>query len=174
MTWKLHQQKLKGRKILTNYDTVFRDDEVRADILKLMPEDLVNCDIGASEVHLFMEKRRTQKTSQLMISYAISQFRKRKINFHWDSQDIGKVEMRLVDETDIIVHCENLGCGDIDCRNQSCGIDTCGIFRYQPWERRTGIQMGEPFYLNGPRDFYHLFDSEEIVMDFTTEPGEDG
>src|SRR5688500_12173285 len=92
MTWKLHQDKLlKGKKILTNYDTVFSDDIITADVIKTMPEELRDCSLGASEVHLFLEKRRTQRTDQIMITYAISQFRKRRVDFHWDSQDIGKV-----------------------------------------------------------------------------------
>lgn len=167
MTWKLHQQKLKGRKVLTNYETVFSDDLIRSSVLKTMPADLVNCDVGASEVHTFMESRRSQRSDQMSIGYAISQFRKRRVNFHWDSQDVGKVDLRLArQETDIIIHCSNLGCGDIDCRDQSCGIKTCGIFYYEPYQNRTGRRIGD-FYLNGPKDFYGLFDSEEIVMDLS-------
>lgn len=165
MTWKLHQQKLKGRRILTNYGAFFEDGTIKADILKTMPDDLVNCDLGMSEIHKFMETRRTQRTDQIMITYVFSEFRKRRINAHWDSQNPEKVERRVLDETDVIIHCENLGCGELDCREQSCGIDTCGAFYYQPWHKRTGRAM-EGFYLHGPRDFYPFFDSEAIVRDF--------
>ncbi len=156
---------------MTNYEVSFQDDQISANMLKLMPEELFNCDIGMSEVHLFLESRRTQRSDQISITYTISQLRKRRVNAHWDSQDIGKVEKRLIDETDILVHCENLGCGDIDCRDRACGIETCGIFHYELWDRRNARYLGE-FWLNGPKDFYHLFDSEAIVMDFVSDEPE--
>ena len=168
MVHHLHQRKLAGRKVLANFGAVFIDDLISADILKTMPEDLINCAIGTSEVHLFLESRRTQGSDQIKITYAISQFRKRRIEYHWDSQAIHKVEKRLIDETDILVHCENLGCGDIECRDRQCGIDTCGFFHYEVWDKHNARKLGE-YYLYGPTDFYHLFDSEEVVMDFTTD-----
>lgn len=172
MTHHLHQRKLQGRRVLANYGAVFIDDLISADILKTMPVELNNCVFAASEVHLFLETRRTQRNDQIMITYAISQFRKRRIEFHWDSQNIEKVERRLIDETDYLVHCENLGCGEIDCLNQACGIETCGIFHYEVWDKHNARLCGD-YYLNGPKDFYHLFDSEEVVMDFTTDGTED-
>lgn len=162
-----HQRKLAGRRVITNMDSVvFQDGIIRANQLKLMPDTLERCVLGTTEVHTFMEKRRTQKSDQISITNVISQLRKRRVEYHWDSQDIGKVEMRLVQETDIIVHCDNLGCRDIECINQSCGIKTCGIFHYEMWDRHTSKFIKE-FYLNGPKDFYGLFDSEEITLDLT-------
>ncbi len=162
-----HQRKLMGRKVITNMETVvFQDDLIRANELKTMPEKLNRCVLGNTEVHTFMESRRTQKNDQISISYVVSQLRKLRVEYHWDSQAIEKVERRLVAETDIIVHCDNLGCRDIECRDQSCGIETCGIFHYAMYDKHTGRFLQE-FYLNGPKDFYHLFDSEEIALDFT-------
>lgn len=171
--WMAHQRKLAGRKVITNMDSVsFQDDMIRANELKTMPaEKLFKAVLGNTEVHTFMESRRTQKSDQISISYVISQLRKLRVEYHWDSQADEKVERRLVQETDIIVHCDNLGCRDIDCRDQSCRIDTCGIFQYDFWDKHNARFL-QTIYLNGPRDFYNLFDSEEITADFTGDEGE--
>lgn len=168
MMWKLNQDKLKGRRIATNFTNKIRDEEMTANRLKKMGPELNKMSIGASEVHLFLESRRTQKGDQIKITYVVLQFRKRRINFHWDSQAPEQVERRLVMQTDVIIHCENLGCGDMDCRNQSCGIETCGLFHYEVYDGHTNDYLGD-FWLIGPRDFYHLYDSEEVLMDFTTD-----
>lgn len=172
MTWKLHQEKLRGRKVLTNYETTFNDGRITANMLKTIPHEILGrAAIGTTEVHQFLESRRTQSSDQISITYTISLFRKLRVDYHWDSQAIHKVERRLVDETDVLVHCENLGCGEMDCVDRACGIETCGLFQYDTYDRRRERYL-DTFWLNGPRDFYNLFDSEEIVMDFVHD--EDG
>ncbi len=175
MTWHLHQRKLEGRRILTNYETVFGDDLVNADMMAASSDDqeliklFREAVVGLTEVHQFLESRRTQKTDQMRVTYSILQLRKLRSELHWDSQAVHQVEKRLIDQTDYIIHCENLGCGEITCINQACGIPTCGIFHYEMWHRRTGTFMQE-YWLNGPKTFYSLFDSEEIAMDFFSKP----
>lgn len=168
----LHQKKLQGRKVLTNLETVvFQDDKMTADKLRDAGQELFHACIGLSEVHQFMESRRSMKGDQIQTSYGISQVRKLRCETHWDSQAVHKVDRRLIDETDVLIHCENLGCGDIECANQSCGIQTCGIFHYEVFHRRTARYGGE-FWLNGPKDFYNLFNSEEFIQDFYTDEQE--
>lgn len=168
MAWALHQEKLKGKAVYTNFEASFQTDSVSANKLKEMPQDMFNCALGMSEVHLFLEARNTQNRDQIRITYAISQFRKLRITAHWDSQATHKVEKRLMEETDILIHCENLGCGDIDCVDRACGIPTCGIFHYEVWDKHNARFLTE-FWLNGPKDFYHLFNSEQVVMDFVSD-----
>lgn len=174
MTCHLHQKKLEGRRVLANYETVFLDDRVNADLMARAGDDtevqafLYDSVIALTEVHQFLESRRTQKTDQLRVTYGLLQLRKLRAELHWDSQADHQVEKRLIDQTDYIIHCENLGCGEITCQDQSCGIPTCGIFHYEMYHRRTAVRYGE-WWLNGPRDFYTLFDSEAVAMDFFTE-----
>lgn len=177
MTWKLHQRKLEGRKVITNYETVFSDDLVSADMMAASSEDpeiqelFRGSVMGTTEVHQFMESRRTQKGDQLRVTYSILQLRKLRVEYHWDSQAVHQVEKRLVDQTDYLIHSENLGCGEMDCRDQACGIRACGIFHYDMFHRRTATWLGE-FWLNGPKDFYHLFDSEHVSMDYFSKDGD--
>lgn len=177
MTWRLHQKKLQGRRVLANYETAFLDDTVNADIMARAGDDpeiqsfLGNSVIALTEVHQFLESRRTQKTDQLRVTYGILQLRKLRSELHWDSQADHQVEKRLMEQTDFLIHCENLGCGEMECREQSCGIDTCGIFHYEMYHRRRAVYLGE-WWLNGPKDFYDLFDSEAISMDFFTPPSD--
>lgn len=175
MVWKLHQEKLRGRRVLTNFETVFNDDILTANMLRRtedVKEFLRGAAIGTTEVHQFLESRNTQSRDQISTTYTISLFRKLRCPYHWDSQAVHKVEKRLIDETDLLVHCENLGCAEMDCRDRSCGIETCGLFHYEVFDRRRARFLDD-FYLNGPRDFYHLFDSEEIVMDFVRDEEND-
>lgn len=173
MTHNLHQKKLEGRRVLANYETVFLDDMVSADVMAMAADDpkiqkyLYGTVVALTEVHQFLESRRTQKTDQLRVTYGILQLRKLRAELHWDSQADHQVEKRLLDQTDYIIHCRNLGCGEMECREQSCGIDTCGIFYYKMFHRRTAQFCGD-WWLNGPETFYHLFDSEAISMDFFT------
>lgn len=172
MVWHLNQRKLAGRKIFTNFPTTFTDEIISANKLKMMPEDMRDCAIGATEVHQFLESRRSQKGEQIKITYTILMLRKLRAEFHWDSQAVHQVEKRLVEQTDVIIHCDNLGCREMECKNRSCGIPTCGIFHYEMYDGHTSQFMGE-FWLNGEHDFYHHFDSEGLVKDFVSDETED-
>jgi putative hemolysin len=170
----LHQRKLEGKRILANFETAFNDDLVSADLLAASSDDkeiqdfLRHSVIGVTEIHQFLESRSTQRGKQIRTTHSILQLRKLRVDFHWDSQAEHQVDKRLKDQTDYLIVCENLGCAEMDCVEQSCGIPTCGIFHYEMFHRRTAEFIKE-WWLNGPREFYHLFDSENISMDYYRE-----
>lgn len=170
MVWKLKQQKdLKGRLVLTNFHTTFSDAEIDSGDLRdsAENEDFHDLDIGADEVQNFLEGRRTGKTKQIKLTYVILQLRKKRVNWHYTAQSLDNVERRLVAQTDFIILCENLGCNNKECKDQSCGIITCGVYHYEVFDGHTG-QFLDEFWLNGPKDFYNFYDTDEIVLDFAS------
>lgn len=171
LVWKLYQEKLKGRMVVSNLDSLtFGDVVVDSSYLSEMPPDFHDLVLGTTEVHQFLEARRSMRTKQLQIGYVLGlQLRKRRITWHWDSQSVEQVDSRIIRQTDYLIHCENLGCGDRTCTNQACDIETCGAYHYEVFDAHVGRYLSE-FWLNGPRDFYNLYDTEEVTMDVGDDP----
>lgn len=172
MTHRLYQKSLAGSRIATNYGPTFEDEPITSRILQLMPESLSNMVMGVDEIHIFLDSRSTGKKKQKEITYFILQTRKRKVELNFTTQHRMQVDIRLRLHTDIWIECENLGCNDIDCPGNDeriCDIPVCGWYRYVVWDGKTGQKRGKPFYLNGPKNFYHLYDTEKVILDLEDE-----
>lgn len=171
MTWRLRKLKDKGKLVFTNHRTNFTDGYVDGEMLSEMPNDIMDAALGIDEIHQILDARRTGKTIGIKITYLVLQIRKRHTELDYTTQDFSQVDKRLRKHTKILIECTNMGCGERDCENQSCGILSCGYYMYRMFRviKQTGEKgkyLGK-FVLKGSRDFYTLYDTDEIIKDMT-------
>ena len=108
MAWEyFNNPKIKAN-VYANYKLNFRHKP-------LMMQDIVDCDfdfnnsfLAVDEIHLFMDSRTSGTKKNRIISYFITQSRKRNIIFCYTTQDSHQIDKRLRSNTDYFIKCENL------------------------------------------------------------------
>jgi len=98
----------KGSEVYANYGLTFKHKPLRM-------QDITNCDFDFSnallvidEIHLFMDSRQSGTKKNRIISYFITQSRKRNIVLIYTTQQSHQIDKRLRSNTDYFIKCENL------------------------------------------------------------------
>lgn len=68
---------------------------------------LSNCVLVIDEIHNLVDSRRSTAKGNLIFSYLVLQSRKRDVDIYYTTQDIGQVDKRLRQQTDLIISCES-------------------------------------------------------------------
>ena len=94
---------------------IFANYELNFDHKPLCMKDIENADfdfnnsvLAVDEIHLFLDSRTSGTKKNRLISYFITQSRKRNIIFIYTTQHAHQVDKRLRSNTDYIIQCRNL------------------------------------------------------------------
>lgn len=153
MTYRLEKRKNVGDKILTNYTVNFSDGLIDSATLLEVAKNKVQlkkCSIGLSEIHLLIEPRRSSSNRTVLISYVISQTRKRTVRVYYNCQTLAQIEKRLLEMTDYLVICRRIG------KNW---------FYYRVLDVQNGWKTVTKYVLNGKK-LYGKYSTEQIITDF--------
>lgn len=114
--------------------------------------DFSNAVLALDELHLFMDSRQSGTKKNRIISYFITQSRKRNIIFIYTTQQSHQIDKRLRSNTDYFINCENL-----------TGGRTSNVFiRYTINDMKGHSQR----YIFKADPFFHLYDTHQMI-DFT-------
>ena len=146
MTMLLLMEYLKGKKIYTNYKVFFPHEIIDVKKLVELDVELENCVIGIDELHMICDARRHGKDQNLLMSYFVLQSRHRSVNFYYTTQFERQVDIRIIENTDINIVCENLY---IDTDNDGFA-DLFRLIiqdkRFRPVKFRQKTMYGKPFF----------------------------
>jgi len=146
MTMLLLMEYLKGKKIYTNYKVFFPHEIIDVKKLVELDVELENCVIGIDELHMICDARRHGKDQNLLMSYFVLQSRHRSVNFYYTTQFERQVDVRIIENTDINIVCENLY---IDTDNDGFA-DLFRLIiqdkRFRPVKFRQKTMYGKPFF----------------------------
>jgi len=159
LTLLLYMEYRKGRKIYTNYEVFFPHEII--DVQKMIELDasLENAVVGISELHLICDARRHGTKQNVLMSYFILQSRHRDVDLYYDTQFDGQVDIRIRDNTDVNIVCENL---EIDTDHD--GYDD--LFRIIIQDRRKRpIKISEKLIYGGK--IFNLYNDKFLVDIFT-------
>lgn len=163
MTILLYIEYKKGKKIYTNYKVSFPHKII--DVKKMIELDveLQNTVIGIDELHMICDARRGGRKQNILMSYFILQSRHRSVNFYYTTQFDRQVDVRIRENTDINMVCENLY---IDSDNDGFN-DLFRILiqdrRIRPVQLRQKIVYGKPFFDQYNSDFIiDIFNMKQI------------
>lgn len=159
MTVLLYLEYLEGKKIYTNYEVSFPHEILDVDKLVRLDKSLENAVIGIDELHMICDARRHGKRQNILMSYFVLQSRHRSVNFYYTTQFDRQIDVRIRENTDINIVCENLY---ID----SDGDDLVDMFRIIIQDKRfMPITTYEKFVYG--RYFFEMYNTDYIVDIFT-------
>jgi hypothetical protein len=109
MTYFAHKHYLKGIEIFANYGLLFPYKPIDYEKIKNLDVEFENAAVCIDEIHVFIDSRSSMTKVNRMVSYWITQSRKRNIKaFMYSTQHIGQVDKRLRDNTDYFVLCKRI------------------------------------------------------------------
>lgn len=135
--------------VMANYGIMLPHQKLDAARLVDMGEDLQRCLMLIDEAHVLIDSRNSGKARNKMVSYFITQTRKRDVVLCYTTQHVMQVDIRLRRATDYFVFCRRVG------RHR---------FRYRVVDALNGKHLGTVF-MDG-RKSYALYDTYEAVTDF--------
>lgn len=141
-----------GCSIYANYGLKFEHKTLNMNDILTMSGDLQNAMICIDEIHLFMDSRQSMSKRSRIISYFITQSRKRNLVLIYTTQNAHQVDKRLRSNTDYIIQCDNLTPGaksDVIIRVNIHDTDN---------NSRVFAFRGDPYFC--------LYDTHQII-DFT-------
>lgn len=111
MTLLLHDDMIKKRKVLSNYNLNFKSEllnvnELDLAIRKKNTDYFSDKSIGIDEIHVFMDSRGSMQKRNKMMSYFITQSGKLDSTVYWTSQFLRQVDVRLRINTQILYKTE--------------------------------------------------------------------
>lgn len=104
----LYEYLVLKKKIYTNYDVYFPHTKIDINQMIELDINLQNTAIGISELHMICDSRLHRRKQNIQMSYFILQSRHRSVNFYYDTQMNSQVDVRIRNNTDINIICENL------------------------------------------------------------------
>lgn len=132
----------------------------------LKMEDISNCDFDYSnallifdEIHLFMDSRTSASKKNRIISYFITQSRKRNIVLIYTTQQSHQIDKRLRSNTDYFISCENLS-----PKNSKEDVFIKWTLNDMDQHRKTFVFKADPFF--------NLYDTHQMI-DFSIENKKD-
>lgn len=159
LTILLYLEYKSGKKVYTNYDVSFPHEILDIDKLLKLDKELQNAVIGITEMHMICDARRSGKKQNILMSYFILQSRHRSVNVYYDTQFERQIDIRIRDNTDINIICENLY---IDSDSDGL-IDLFRIIiqdkRFMPVEIHQKLIYG--------KYFFEMYNTDYIVDPFT-------
>jgi len=159
LTILLLMEYMKGKKVFTNYKVFFPHEIIDVKKMVELDEDLENCVIGISEMHLICDARRHGKEQNILMSYFVLQSRHRGVNLYYDTQFERQIDIRIVENTDINIVCENL---HIDTDNDGLA----DLFRIIIQDKRMmPVKVKQKVFYGKP--FWQMYDTNDIVDIFT-------
>lgn len=159
MTLFLYLEYKKGKKIYTNYPVGFPHEYIDVQKLVDLDEQLQNAVIGIDELHMICDSRRSSSKQNMLMSYFVLQSRHRSVNFYYTTQLDGQIDVRIRDNTDINVICQNLF---IDSDND--GLND--MFRLLFQDKRFGYIINYERRLYG-KPLFDMYTGDEIIDIFT-------
>lgn len=159
LTLLLYLEYLSGKKVYTNYDVSFPHEYLDIDKLISLDKELTNSVIGITELHMICDSRRSGSKQNINFSYFILQSRHRSVNFYYDSQFNRQVDIRIKQNTDINIVCENMY---IDSDND--GLND--VFRIVIQDKRTIPISYKEFFIYGT-PIFEKYNTDYIVNPFT-------
>lgn len=159
LTLLLYIEFLNGRKVYTNYEVFFPHELLDINKLIKLDESLKDSAIGISEMHMICDARKHTRTQNIQMSYFILQSRHRSVNVYYDTQMERQIDIRIVENTDIKIVCDNLY---VDSDND--GLNDIFYFVIQD-KRLNPIRFTERIIYGKP--IFSLYNSDYIVDPFT-------
>lgn len=103
-----HKYFSEGSTVYANYGLSFKHEPLRMEDISNCDFDFNNALLVIDEIHLFMDSRQSMTKNSRIISYFITQSRKRNLILVYTTQQSGQVDKRLRSNTDYFIKCENL------------------------------------------------------------------
>lgn len=105
MTYYAYQYFMQGQKIYANYGLKFDHEKVNYEMIKNLDIEFQDSVICLDEIHVFIDSRASMSKRNKIVSYFITQSRKRNLIFMYTTQHIGQVDLRLRNNTDYFFSC---------------------------------------------------------------------
>ena len=148
-----HKYFLQGSTIYANLGLKFKFEPLRMADISNCDHDFNNALLAIDEIHLFMDSRQSMTKNSRIISYFITQSRKRNLVLVYTTQQSGQVDKRLRANTDYFIKCDNLSPKDAKkdvfikmTINDMMGHQVIKIFKADP--------------------YFELYDTHQVI-DFT-------
>lgn len=149
-----------GSKVYANYGLRFPFSPLRMSDLTDFSHDLNNAVIAADEIHLFLDSRQSMSKKSRIISYFITQSRKRNLIFLYTTQNSHQVDKRLRANTDYVIECRNLSPKD---------AQKDVFIQYTMTDMNSGMSRTYKFKAD---PYFKLYDTKQLI-DFTDDGGRD-
>lgn len=159
MTMLLHLEYLAGKKVYTNYKVNFPHEIIDVNKMVKLDKKLTNAVIGIDEIHMICDARRHGKKQNLLMSYFILQSRHRSVNMYYTTQFDRQVDIRIRENTDVNVVCENLY---IDSDEDGY----YDLFRIIIQDKRFGYPLIHAKIVYG-KPYFNMYNTDEVVDIFT-------
>lgn len=154
-----YEYKILHKKIYANFDLSFPHNKLNIDEMIKLDVKLQNAVIGLTELHMICDSRKHNKKQNIQMSYFVLQSRHRSVNFYYDTQQNSQVDVRIRNNTDINIVCENLYI-DSDSDNQN------DLFRIIIQDkRRMAINYISKIIYGTP--IFDLYNTNTIINPFT-------
>jgi hypothetical protein len=101
--------------------------------------------VAFDELHVNIDSRNWK--NNVFLTHFITQTRKKKLAFFYTTQHIGQVDLRVRQNTDILIHCEK--------RNGQIWLSFID-YQYK--------QLGRRYLLENPSRFYNLYNTFELIF----------
>lgn len=164
MTQLCHKEKIKGRKVVSNYGYKYNDSNfVASDLINNIDifDDVV---LACDEMHVFMDSREHASKKNKLISVLITQTRKLDVDLLFTTQRLHQVDRRLRDLTDIIIECKSRTV-DYDINGEAIKIF---IYKFHFLDDGKVVKV-----ISDMRETFGLYDTKEVIRDFTAHEIED-
>ena len=110
LTRRVYNLHKKGYKVYSNMHFEFDYEPLTLELLLAYtndPELFKDCVIVLDEIHIFIDARRSVSKKNVLISYFLTQTRKKNVKLFWTSQQERQADIRLRQNTDVMVYCSN-------------------------------------------------------------------
>lgn len=160
MTRYLVKDFLKGHKIYTNYKLKEIDFEL-LDLTTILDMhknsfNLANCSLGIDEITVFADCRKSGSVLNRLISYFILQSRKRNVDIYFTTQNLGMIDLRLVNYMDVQIICEKV--------KDSKGQEVKGYAKYRVFDLRDIRNININRFVLDISKYYKFYDTNEVIL----------
>lgn len=160
MTRYLYKDWRAGHKIYTNYKLKGIDHEI-IDLTQVLDMhknafDLTNCSLGIDEITVFADCRKSGSKLNRVISYFILQSRKRNVDIYFTTQNLGMIDLRLVNYMDVQIICEKV-------RDKE-GKSIDGVAKYRIFDLRDANSITIERFVLDISKYYQFYDTNEVIL----------
>lgn len=150
----------KGHKIYTNYKLKEIDFEL-LDLTTILDMhknsfNLANCSLGIDEITVFADCRKSGSVLNRLISYFILQSRKRNVDIYFTTQNLGMIDLRLVNYMDVQIICEKV--------KNSQGQEVKGYAKYRVFDLRDIRNININRFVLDISKYYKFYDTNEVIL----------
>jgi DNA replication protein DnaC len=108
MTYYAYKYYKSGSTIFANYGLLFPHKDIDYEKIKALDVEFQNSVLCLDEIHVFIDSRSSMSKVNKVVSYLITQSRKRNIILMYSTQHIGQVDLRLRSNTDYFISCKQI------------------------------------------------------------------